>query len=49
MHPAPTGRGVATGAAGALTAAALALPRIDHVEIPAYHPVGAPPAGPYRA
>jgi ribosomal-protein-serine acetyltransferase len=33
VHPAYTGRGVATGAAAALTAAALALPGIDHVEI----------------
>ncbi|MGB6457514.1 MAG: GNAT family N-acetyltransferase [Streptosporangiaceae bacterium] len=33
VHPAYTGRGVATGAARALTAAALALPGIDHVEI----------------
>jgi ribosomal-protein-serine acetyltransferase len=33
VHPAHTGHGVATGAAGALTAAALALPGVDHVEI----------------
>jgi RimJ/RimL family protein N-acetyltransferase len=33
VNPAFTGRGVATSAAGALTAAALALPGIDHVEI----------------
>lgn len=33
VHPDYTGRGVATGAAGALTAAAFALPGVDHVEI----------------
>jgi RimJ/RimL family protein N-acetyltransferase len=33
VHPAFTGRGVATSAAGTLTEAALALPGIDHVEI----------------
>jgi ribosomal-protein-serine acetyltransferase len=33
VHPAYTGRGVATGAAGALTGAALALAGVDHVEI----------------
>ena len=33
VHPAFTGRGVATSAAGALTDAALALPAVDHVEI----------------
>ncbi len=33
VHPAHTGRGVATAAAGALTEAALALPGINHVEI----------------
>jgi ribosomal-protein-serine acetyltransferase len=33
VHPAFTGRGVATAAAGALTGAALALPGVDHVEI----------------
>ena len=35
VHPAHTGRGVATAATAALTEAALALPGIDHVEI--YH------------
>lgn len=33
VHAACTGRGVATAASAALTAAALALPGIDHVEI----------------
>ncbi len=33
VHPAFTGRGVATSAAAALTDAALALPEVDHVEI----------------
>jgi ribosomal-protein-serine acetyltransferase len=33
VHPAHTGRGVATAAAAALTEAALALPGVDHVEI----------------
>ena len=33
VHPGYTGHGVATGAAGALTAAALALTGVDHVEI----------------
>jgi RimJ/RimL family protein N-acetyltransferase len=33
VHPGFTGRGVATSAAGALTEAAFALPRVDHVEI----------------
>jgi ribosomal-protein-serine acetyltransferase len=33
VHPARTGRGVATAAAAALTEAALALPGIDHAEI----------------
>ena len=33
VHPGFTGRGVATSAAAALTEAAFALPRIDHVEI----------------
>jgi ribosomal-protein-serine acetyltransferase len=33
VHPACTGRGVATAASAALTDAALALPGIDHVEI----------------
>ncbi len=33
VHPASTGRGVATAAAAALTEAGLALPGIDHVEI----------------
>jgi ribosomal-protein-serine acetyltransferase len=33
VHPAYTGRGVATSAARALTTAALTLPGIDHVEI----------------
>ena len=33
VHSGHTGRGVATAAAGALTAAGLALPGIDHVEI----------------
>lgn len=33
VHPASIGRGVATAASAALTAAALALPGIDHVEI----------------
>ncbi len=33
VHPAHTGRGVATAASAALTEAALALPGIDHVEI----------------
>jgi ribosomal-protein-serine acetyltransferase len=33
VHPAHTGHGVATGAAAALTAAALALPGVNHVEI----------------
>jgi len=33
VHPASTGRGVATAAAAALTEAALALPGIDHAEI----------------
>src|SRR5258708_19942087 len=33
VHPAYTGRGVATAASGALTEAALALPAVDRVEI----------------
>jgi ribosomal-protein-serine acetyltransferase len=33
IHPAHTGKGVATSAAAALTAAALELPGVDHVEI----------------
>lgn len=33
VHPAYTGRGVATAASGALTEAAFALPAIDRVEI----------------
>ena len=33
VHPASTGRGVATAASAALTEAAFALPGIDHVEI----------------
>ena len=33
VHPAHTGRGVATAAAAALTEAGLALPGVDHVEI----------------
>jgi RimJ/RimL family protein N-acetyltransferase len=33
VHPAATGRGVATAAAAAMTEAAFALPSVDHVEI----------------
>jgi len=43
VHPAWTGRGVATSAAAALTDAALALPSIDRVEI--HHDVFNPASG----